>query len=122
MFEKGEKSIHSEEDLKDKEVLVMRGDTAHEYAVKTKLSDRLILTDTFEEALRMLSSGKHDAVIIQQLAGIQLIKQLNISNLIDVGTVQNTNLKPIARPLKGFEQKFCIAVQEGDKAFAFSFE
>ena len=113
---KGEKSIHSEGDLKDKEVLVMRGDTAHEYAVKTKLSDRLILTDTFEEALRMLSSGKHDAVIIQQLAGIQLIKQLNISNLVDVSTVQDTNLKPMARPLKGFEQKFCIAVHEGDKA------
>jgi len=64
----GETSIHCEADLKDKEVLVMRGDTAHEYAVQTKISDQLILTDSFEEAMGMLSSGKHDAVIIQQLS------------------------------------------------------
>jgi len=49
------------------------------------------------------------------LSGTQLIKQLNISNVVDVGTIQKTNLKPVASPLKGFEQKFCIAVQEGDK-------
>ncbi len=30
----GEKNIRGEADLKDKEVLVMRGDTAHEYAVR----------------------------------------------------------------------------------------
>ena len=47
---KGEKTIQSMKDLKDKEVLVMRGDTAHEYAVKANLSDKLILTESFTEA------------------------------------------------------------------------
>lgn len=60
---KGEKSIRSESDLQNKEVLVMRGDTAHEYAVKHNLTDKLILTESFEQAFRSLSEGKHDAAI-----------------------------------------------------------
>jgi two-component system cell cycle sensor histidine kinase/response regulator CckA len=94
---------------------VMRGDTAHEYAVRENLSDKLILTASFEEAMRLLSKGKHDAVIIQQLVGLQLIKKLGISNVVDVITFQETSLKPVDKPLSGFEQKFCIAVQDGEK-------
>ena len=71
----GEKKIRGRADLKDKEVIVMRDDTAHEYAVREKLSDNLILTDTFEEAMMLLSKGNHDAVVIQQLVGLQLIKK-----------------------------------------------
>ncbi len=110
----GEKSIRSQQDLKDKEVLVMRGDTAHEYAVKENLSDKLILTDSFEQAMKLLSEGQHDAVVIQQLAGLQLIKKLGISNVVNVSSIQETSLKPVGKPLSGFEQKFCFAVQEGD--------
>lgn len=112
---KGEKSIKSEVDLKNREVLVMRGDTAHEYAVRKQLSDKLILTDSFEDALKKLSAGKHDAVIIQHLVGLQLLKKLDISNLVSVRSLQESSLKPVAEQLSGFEQKFCIAVKEGDK-------
>ena len=112
---KKETAIRGRADLKDKEVIVMRGDTAHEYAVRENLSDKLILTATFEEAMRLLSKGKHDAVIIQQLVGLQLIKKLGISNVVNVSTFQETSLKPIDQPLSGFEQKFCFAVQDGDK-------
>ena len=112
---KGEKSIHSESDLKGKEVLVMKGDTAHEYAVQEHLSDHLILTNSYEDAMMQLSAGKHDAVIVQQLVGLQLIKKLKISNLVIVHSIQESSLKLIAEPLSGFEQKFCFAVKEGDK-------
>ena len=112
---KGEKSIHGESDLKDREVLVMRGDTAHEYALRMRLSDRLILTASFEEALKKLAAGKHDAVIMQHLVGLQLIKKLGLSNLVSVRSFQEASLKPAARPLSEFEQKFCMAVKEGDK-------
>jgi ABC-type amino acid transport substrate-binding protein len=110
----GEKSIRSQQDLKDKEVLVMRGDTAHEYAVKENLSDKLILTDSFEQAMKLLSEGQHDAVVVQQLAGLQLIKKLGISNVVNVSSIQETSLKPVGKALSGFEQKFCFAVQDGD--------
>jgi ABC-type amino acid transport substrate-binding protein len=100
---KGEKTISGRADLKEKEVMVMRGDTAHEYVVRENLSDKLILTDTFEEAMRLLSAGKHDAVIIQQLVGLQLIKKLGISNVVNVSSFQETSLKLVDRPLSGFE-------------------
>jgi len=112
---RGESSIRTQEDLAGKEVVVMRDDTAHEYALKELISTRLILTDSFEEALMLLSQGRHDAVLIQQLVGLQLIKKLGIDNLVDVSSAQETSLKPNDRPLSGFEQKFCFAVQEGDK-------
>jgi two-component sensor histidine kinase/ABC-type amino acid transport substrate-binding protein/putative methionine-R-sulfoxide reductase with GAF domain len=112
---KGDTAIRGEADLKNKEVLVMRGDTAHEYAVQKHLSNHLILTESFADALRQLSAGKHDAVIVQQLVGLQLIKKLNITNLVSLRSVQASSLKLVAKPLSGFEQKFCIAVKEGDK-------
>ena len=111
---KGEKSIHSEADLKDKEALVMRSDAAHEYVVRENLSNKLVLTDSFEEAMKLLSEGKHDAVVVQQLVGLQLIKKLGISNVVNVSAFQETSLKPFGKPLSGFEQKFCFAVQDGD--------
>ncbi len=112
---KDEKTIHGEADLQGKEILIMRGDTAHEYAIKKNLSDKLILTDSFEEAMKRLSAGENDAVIIQQVAGHQLIKKLEISNVVDIGISEDISLKPVDKPLSGFEQKFCIAVQDGDK-------
>jgi len=66
---KGETSIQSEADLKGREVLVMKGDNAHEYAVQNRLTDALILTENYEEALTLLSSGRHDAVLMLQLVG-----------------------------------------------------
>nr|WP_320192744.1 transporter substrate-binding domain-containing protein [uncultured Desulfobacter sp.] len=112
---KGETSIRSESDLKNKQVLVMNGDTAHEYAVKNELTDNLVLTPSFEQAFNDLSNGKADAVIIQQLVGHQLIKKLGITSIIDVSSIKDKDLKPIIHPLAGFEQKFCIAVSEGNK-------
>jgi PAS domain S-box-containing protein len=49
------------------------------------------------------------------LVGLQLIKKLGISNVVNVSTFQEKSLKPVDKPLIGFEQKFCIAVQDGDK-------
>jgi PAS domain S-box-containing protein len=111
---KGEKTIQSIKDLKDKEVLVMRGDTAHEYAVKANLSDKLILTESFTEAMNLLSEGKHDAVIVQQLVGLQLINKLGIINVVSLSSSRERSLRPKAGVLAGFEQKFCFAVKDGD--------
>ncbi len=112
---KQETSIKGIRDLKDKEVLVMKGDTAHDYALKNKVSDNLILKASYEEAMKALSSGSHDAVIIQQLVGFELIKKLNISNIVEVGSFKESNLKPAVAPLSDFEQKFCFAVPKGNK-------
>ena len=110
----GTTDITSETDLLDKEVLVMRGDNAHEYAVNNNLSKHLILTSSYKEALQLLSSGKHDAVLCQYLMGLQLIKKLGITNVVNISTPSTTSLKPRSFIVSGFEQKFCIAVPEGE--------
>jgi len=111
---KGEKDIHSLSDLKDKEVLVMQGDTAHEYALKAKVSDKLILTKSYGEAMQLLAGGKHDAVFVQQIVGLMLLKKLHITTIVPLSTQPETALKITSGPLAEFEQKFCFAVQEGN--------
>ena len=69
---KGEKLIHTEADLQGREIITMRGDAAHEYVIRKNLSDKLILTDTFETALTILSQGKHDAVAYARRIADQL--------------------------------------------------
>ena len=114
---KGNTDIKSEADLKDKTVLVMRGDTAQEYAERNHLAGRLIQTETYGEAMRLLSEGRYDAVLVQQLVGWQIIKQLGLKNIEDVrpGPLDPT-LRPEARDMTGFVQKFCMAVPEGNHA------
>ncbi len=112
---KGESSIQSEADLMGKKVLVMRGDTAHEYAIKKNLTDGLILADSYEEAMLLLSKGDYDAVLVQRVAGWQILNKLGIKNIEDIGSKSDESLKIKAAPLSGFEQNFCFAVHEGDK-------
>ena len=108
-------SIRTFQDLKDKEVMVMNGDNSHEYALENHLASNLILTETYEEAMILLSSGKHDAVLMLQVVGFQLLKHLNINNVISIHSQSEFNVRPVARPLSGYEQKFCFAVPEGRK-------
>jgi len=107
-------SIRSEDDLYDKQIIVMEGDNAHEYAVRIGLSDNLVLVNTYEAAFKLLSSGKYDAILAQSLVGEQLIKQLNINNVRAVTKYDENKITDIKINLEGFEQKFCFAVQEGD--------
>ncbi len=110
----GNTQITDISDLSSKELLVMKGDTAEEYALQQKLSDTIIATDSYEEAFRLLASGKHDAVVAQQLVGLQIIKKLGLSNVIPLEEKSISSLKPMTVYLDGFEQKFCFAVAEGN--------
>lgn len=111
----GTTSISSLFDLQGKEVLVMQGDTAHEYVVREKLTDKVVPVVSYEEAFELLAAGKHDAVVVQQIVGLQIIKKLHIANVVPVQAQKVSSLKPAALKLEGFEQKFCFAVREGDQ-------
>jgi PAS domain S-box-containing protein len=114
---KGTTGIKGEADLKDKTVLVMRGDTAQEYAERNHLAGKLILTKSYGEAMRMLSEGQYDAVLVQQLVGWQIIKKLGLTNIEDVRAAPlDPTLRPEGHDMAGFVQKFCLAVPEGDHA------
>jgi signal transduction histidine kinase/ABC-type amino acid transport substrate-binding protein len=101
---KGDTRIKTADDLSDKEIIVMQGDNAEEYARRERISSHVISVETYEKAMKMLESGKHDAVIAQRLMGIQLLKNLGISEIV-----------PVEHKLNKFSQEFSFAVQEGDK-------
>lgn len=107
--------IKSEDDLLGKEIIVMRGDNAQEYAEKMGFTDNLILVDTYAEAFKLLSSGSHDAVLAQSLVGQKLINDLKINNIEAVTRMSDDGIDRIKVSLDGFEQKFSFAVKEGDK-------
>lgn len=96
--------LKTKADLKNKNILVMRGDNAHEYLLRNNITKNIIEKSTFEDALLELSSGHYDAVVVQKLIGLQLIKKLNLSNL-----------KSVDFDLDDFEQDFSFAVTEGNK-------
>jgi len=99
-----ESGVRTVEDLKDKAVLVMEGDNAQEYLLRQKIAAKVVAVASFKEAMLLLSQGKHDAVVVQRLMGLQLIKTLGISNL-----------KVVGPPIHEFVQRFSFAVPEGEK-------
>ena len=95
--------IHVLNDLKGRTVAVMKGDNAEEFLKRQYPGVLLRTTVTFEEALNGLSQDNYDAVVIQRLVGVRLIRQMGL-----------TNLQVVNEPLAGFRQDFCFAVKEGD--------
>ena len=107
--------IRTEDDLFGKNILVMEGDSAQEYAISMGLGDELTLTRTYREAFELLASGEYDAVLAQSLVGEQLISRMGLSNVKAATKIDGDGLTEIRTNLTGFEQKFCFAVKEGDK-------
>ncbi|MBU2430280.1 MAG: transporter substrate-binding domain-containing protein, partial [Proteobacteria bacterium] len=91
-------------DLTGRKVAVMKGDNTEEFLRRNDYGVDIVTTQTFETALRQLSEGRYDAVLILRLVGLRLIKEAGL-----------TNLKVINQPVADFTQEFCFAVAEGDK-------
>lgn len=96
--------IRTTADLKGRQVAVLKGDNAEEYLRRSDFGATIVPRPSFETALRELSAGQHDAVVIQKLVAVQLMRQAGI-----------TNLQAVGPPLKDFTQSLCFAVREGDK-------
>ncbi len=101
---RGDSRIHSVADLKGKRVAVVGGENSEEYVRRARLGANVVALPSFEVALRELSAGKHDAVVIQKLVAFQLMKTARIENLEAVGP-----------PIREFTQSFCFAVRKGDR-------
>ena len=94
-------SIKSVDDLRNKEIIVMRGEAMHDYILKHRLTDKILLTETPADALRLLASGKGNYALVAQMPGFYWIKELNLSNIKSVG--------PSLQPFKN-----CFAVRKGN--------
>ena len=103
VLRKGDTITNTLADLIGKEIAVMKGDNAEEFLQRIKLNAKLITTPTFEDALLELSNGKYDAVVMQKIVALQLIKKLGITNVITKGIL-----------VEEFSQSFCFAVKKGN--------
>jgi PAS domain S-box-containing protein len=98
--------VLSEENLRDKEIIVMQGDIMHDYALEKQLTGSLILAQDQAEALKLLSSGRHDYALLAKLPGLYWVKELGLSNIVTTGP-----------PL--LPSKYCFAVKAGNSDLLF---
>jgi PAS domain S-box-containing protein len=98
----GDERVGSEADLAGRSIVVIRSDLAHDYARSRGWESQLVLTDGAAGGLQMLSSGRHDAMLLSKLAGLQTLEASKIRNVVALD----------ARP--GFSQSFAFAVHKDD--------
>jgi signal transduction histidine kinase/CheY-like chemotaxis protein/HPt (histidine-containing phosphotransfer) domain-containing protein len=99
---KGESGIDAESDLAGKSIIVLQSDLAHDYAISKGWQKQLVVAPTTADCFRLLAAGKHDAVLISKLVGMQTLQTLKIDN------IRPLNIKA------GFAQKFSFAVHKGN--------
>jgi PAS domain S-box-containing protein len=101
-FRKGDLPINTLADAQGNEIVVMRSDAAHHELLGRNFQKNLILVDTIPEGMRLISSGKHSALLCSKLIGTLVIKELGLSNLT-------------AGPLiSDYKRVFSFAVKKGD--------
>lgn len=95
--------VHGPADLRGKRVAVLEEDIAHDYLRHAGLGALIEPMPSFAVALRELSEGKHDAVVMMKLLAFHLMNEEGL-----------TNLKTVNANLPGFSQSLCFAVRKGD--------
>lgn len=99
----GGKDVKNTNDLRDKTIVVMRSDAAHDWLVRNDISNSLILTETVDESLRLLASGKGDFALVPRLVGLITAKDLNLD------TIEPTELL-----IDAYGRGYGFAVKEGN--------
>ncbi len=82
---KSTRGIESLDDLRGKEIILMRNATTHMNLEDQNFKARYILLNSEPEALLLLSEGKHDAAIVGRHMGLSVVQRFNLNNLITVG-------------------------------------
>jgi|GEM_PF-1690433 len=100
---KGSRPISSLAGANDKEVIVMSNDAAHEALINSGLPVRIVETKNIPEAMRLLASGKHDAVLVPKLLGLLILRETKLEGVIKAGP-----------PIPDYNRQFAFAVQRGN--------
>ncbi|HXE96311.1 MAG TPA: transporter substrate-binding domain-containing protein [Dongiaceae bacterium] len=94
--------VSSIEGLRGKEIVVFRDGIMYDYLTSLGFSKNLVMTDTPDDALRLLASGRHDYAVLAMLPGVYIIREHKLSNLVLVA-------KSIS------SQRYCYAVRKGNE-------
>ncbi len=103
LFTRHNSQAKSLDDVRGKEIIVVKDVYAHDWLIKNKITNVLIVVNNSTEALRLLASGKHDCTIIPRLNGIDLLDDLKINDIRSIGP-------PV------LEHKLSFAVSKGNSA------
>jgi len=98
----GTRGINSEQDLTGKSVIVVNADIADEYGATQGWGKDAVRVATATEGMLLLASGRHDAMFVNKLLGIQTLAKLKISTI---------SALPVTA---GTAEKFSFAVRKGD--------
>ncbi|QWV95732.1 transporter substrate-binding domain-containing protein [Geomonas oryzisoli] len=96
-----DRRIRSIEDVRGKEVIVMKNSIMHDFMKGFDPKARLILTDTLAEALRLLNQGRGDCALVSRLTGMYLEKEMGLKRIV-----------PVAEPI--MTQAYGYAVKKGN--------
>jgi len=96
-----DRRIRSLEDLRGKEIIVMRNSIMQDFMRGFDPDAKLIVTDTLADALRLLNQGKHDCALASKLTGKYLEKELGLKRIV-----------PVAKPI--ITQSYGFAVSKGN--------
>ena len=76
----GTHDIKSINDLKNKKIVVMKGDNAEEFVRREYISNHIYTTNTFSEAFNKLAAGEFDAVLTQRVMGLKLLETMGLNS------------------------------------------
>jgi len=93
----------SVEDLAGKQVVVERDDILHDFAVEHGLTDRLVVVDDQEEALKQLVAGRYDCALVSRATVLFLMERHGWTGLL-----------PARKPL--LVPEYCYATAAGQAA------
>ena len=108
---RGSRPISALAEATGKEVIVMENDAAHEALLNSGLAVRLVETKTIPEAMRLLASGQHDAVLVPKLLGLIVLRDTKRAGIIEA-----------SQPIADYDRQFAFAVQRGNTALRDSLE
>jgi two-component system sensor histidine kinase EvgS len=95
-------------DLKDKSIIVQKGDIIHDYLMEQGLESRISVVETQEEVLRELAEGRYDCALAPRIVALTIIKERGWTNL---QLSQNSF----------FSLDYCYAVPKGHAALLAQF-
>ena len=96
-----DRRVKSIEDVRGKEVIVMKNSIMHDFMKGYDPKAKLILTDTLAEALRLLNQGRGDCALVSRLTGKYLEKEMGLKRIV-----------PVAEPI--MTQAYGYAVKKGN--------
>jgi two-component system cell cycle sensor histidine kinase/response regulator CckA len=91
-------------DLRGLRVLVHRGSMGETVLRKAGLGESVVYAESVEDALRKIDRGEADATLATRLTALTRAHHFELKNIRAVDT-----------PVEGYDVRYCIAVQEGDR-------